>query len=46
MGSGNGNLPSNEVLCVAKDKNGFIWIGTADGVAVIQCPELIFEAGL
>ncbi|MBL0268752.1 MAG: hypothetical protein IPP99_08840 [Chitinophagaceae bacterium] len=45
MGSGNGNLPSNEVLCVAKDKNGFIWIGTADGVAVIQCPELIFEAG-
>jgi len=45
MGSGNGNLPSNDVLCIAKDKNGFIWMGTADGVAVLQCPELIFEAG-
>ena len=45
MGSGNGNLPSNDVLSIAKDKNGFIWIGTTDGVAVIQCPELQFESG-
>ena len=36
-GSGNGNLPSNTVLCLAKDKNGFIWIGTDNGIGIIQC---------
>jgi hypothetical protein len=41
-GSGNGNLPGSEVLCVTKDKNGFIWVGTADGIGVIQCPEQAF----
>ncbi|MBL0271635.1 MAG: hypothetical protein IPQ06_00830 [Chitinophagaceae bacterium] len=41
-GSGNGNLPGNDVQCVAKDKNGFIWVGTNDGVGVIQCPEQAF----
>lgn len=43
-GSGNGNLPSNNVLCVAIDKSGFIWVGTADGIGVIQCPEAVFSA--
>ena len=43
-GSGNGNLPNSEVICVAKDKNGFIWVGTTDGVGVIQCPEQAFSA--
>jgi len=43
MGSGSGNLPSNDVFCVAKDKNGFIWAGTADGIGVIQCPEQVFD---
>jgi ligand-binding sensor domain-containing protein len=38
-GGGGGNLPSNDVLCMAKDKNGFIWVGTADGIGVIQCPQ-------
>jgi Two component regulator propeller len=41
-GAGNGNLPAGEVLCVAKDKSGFIWVGTTDGIAVIQCPEQTF----
>lgn len=41
-GGGNGNLPNNEVLCVAKDKSGFMWVGTADGIGVIQCPEQLF----
>lgn len=45
-GTGNGNLPNNDVLCVAKDKNGFIWVGTADGIGVIQCPEQTFNAPL
>lgn len=44
-GSGAGNLPSNNVLCVAKDKNGFIWVGTNDGIGVIQCPQNVFNSG-
>ena len=43
-GTGNGNLPSNNVLCIAKDKNSFIWVGTSKGVAVIQCPQHVFGA--
>lgn len=45
VGAGNGNLPSNEVFSLAKDKNGFIWIGTSAGVGVVQCPEQVFEVG-
>ncbi len=41
-GRGNGNLPSNIVFCTAKDKNGFIWIGTAKGIGIVQCPSEIF----
>ena len=41
-GSGLGNLPSNLVNCTAKDKNGFIWIGTDRGIGIIQCTETIF----
>lgn len=37
--SGVSGLPSNDVLCLAKDKSGFIWAGTSDGVAVFQCAE-------
>jgi len=44
IGAANGNLPSGEVLCVAKDKNGYIWVGTADGVGVIQCPQDVFSS--
>lgn len=43
-GAGAGNLPSDNVLCVAKDKNGFIWVGTDDGVGVVQCPQNVFSA--
>ena len=41
-GSGNGNLPGSEVLSIAKDRNGFIWIGTNNGVAVMQCTQDAF----
>lgn len=44
MGSGTGNLPSSEVFCIAKDKNGFIWVGTSDGIGVIQCPDQVFAS--
>lgn len=43
-GAGNGNLPSDEVLCTAKDKNGFIWVGTTNGIGVIQCSQDVFIA--
>ena len=42
-GSGSGNLPNNNVNCVAKDKNGFIWIGTNDGIGIVQCPQNVFS---
>ena len=42
-GKGNGNLPDNNVFCVARDKDGFIWIGTAKGIGVVQCAADIFK---
>jgi hypothetical protein len=42
-GVGNGNLPAGEVFCVTKDKNGFIWVGTANGIGVIQCAQDVFS---
>lgn len=41
-GKGNGNLPDNMVRCIAKDKNNFIWVGTAKGIGVIQCTQQVF----
>jgi hypothetical protein len=41
-GKGNGNLPDNLVLCIAKDRNGFIWVGTGSGIGIIQCAQEIF----
>lgn len=43
-GKGNGNLPGNFVNCMAKDKDGFIWLGTDKGIAIIQCPGEVFTA--
>jgi hypothetical protein len=43
-GTGNGNLPSNNVFSIAKDKNGIIWAGTDNGMAVFQCPQNVFTA--
>ena len=44
VGKGNGNLPGNLVQAMAKDKDGFIWIGTEKGIGIIQCPGEIFTA--
>jgi Two component regulator propeller len=38
-GTGNGNLPSNYALSIAKDHNGAIWIGTENGIGIINQPE-------
>lgn len=43
-GKGAGNLPSNDVLCIATDKNSFIWVGTDKGIGVVQCPQQVFTA--
>jgi ligand-binding sensor domain-containing protein len=43
-GMGKGNLPDKNVNCIARDKNGFIWVGTANGIGVIQCIQEVFSA--
>lgn len=47
-GSGYGNLPANNVICMAKDADGIIWLGTSQGIAVVSCaayvPEYACEA--
>jgi len=42
-GLGNGNLPDNNVLSLARDKNGFIWVGTANGIGIIPCIQAVFS---
>jgi ligand-binding sensor domain-containing protein len=43
QGRGNGNLPSSNVTAITVDKNGFIWVGTDRGVAIIQCIDDLFN---
>ncbi|MES2371019.1 MAG: two-component regulator propeller domain-containing protein [Bacteroidota bacterium] len=44
QGGGNGNLPSNNVLCLLNDRDGFIWVGTDKGIGIIQCTANVFSA--
>ncbi|NVO01793.1 MAG: T9SS type A sorting domain-containing protein [Bacteroidetes bacterium] len=41
--AGSGGLPSNNVLCMACDKDGEIWVGTDKGIAVFYNPENVFS---
>jgi hypothetical protein len=43
VGTGYGNLPNNEIYCITKDKNGKLWVGTADGIGIFNCPESVFS---
>lgn len=43
QGEGNGNLPSNDVLCLAKTKDGAIWVGTSNGIGIINCPGQVID---
>jgi len=36
-GKGSGNLPSMGVTAIAVDKDGSIWAGTDNGIAIFQC---------
>lgn len=40
---GSGSLPSPIVNCMAKDKSGAIWIGTAEGPIVFFNPNAVFR---
>jgi ligand-binding sensor domain-containing protein len=39
----NGSLISNEVYSFAEDKNGAVWVGTNDGIAVYYNPGNVFS---
>ena len=42
---GNGALPSPSVSAIAEDKDGEIWVGTDQGIAVFYSPENVFSGG-
>ena len=44
-GEGLGNLPNNKVHSMAKDREGAIWIGTEEGIAIVHCPGQVFTGG-
>ncbi|MEZ5045375.1 MAG: T9SS type A sorting domain-containing protein [Chitinophagaceae bacterium] len=43
-GTNYGNLPSNNVLCLTKDLDGKLWVGTNDGIGIFNCPESIMTS--
>ena len=43
FGKGSGNLPSSSIYSLALDKDGLLWIGTGNGVAVIIPTKDIFS---
>lgn len=44
-GTAQGNLPSDDVRCLARDKDGWIWVGTTRGVAIFSCAQNVFTTG-
>jgi ligand-binding sensor domain-containing protein len=38
-----GNLPSNNVLSVALDNAGAVWVGTDNGIGIFNCGDIIKE---
>jgi hypothetical protein len=42
---GSGNLPTNDVLSLAEDLNGEIWVGTQEGICVFYAPGSVFSGG-
>ena len=44
-GEGLGNLPNVKVHSMAIDREGSIWIGTEEGIAVVHCPSQVFNGG-
>ncbi|TAF49588.1 MAG: hypothetical protein EAZ62_09125, partial [Sphingobacteriia bacterium] len=42
-GSGQGNLPHLDVYSMVADKDGSIWVGTGDGLALIVCNDQLYQ---
>lgn len=40
---GSGNIPGSRIFSIARDRDGEIWIGTDEGVAVFYAPENVFS---
>lgn len=40
---GQGGLPGNEVTSMAADQNGFLWVGTNQGIAFFPNPSIVLE---
>ena len=36
-GKGSGNLPSMEITAITEDRDGTVWVGTNNGIAIFQC---------
>lgn len=41
---GNGGLPSNQVISMAQDRDGSVWIGTSEGPVVFYNPSAVFRS--
>ena len=41
--NGQGNLPNNNVNSIIEDKDGQVWVGTDEGIAIFSCPRDIFD---
>lgn len=44
-GTGQGNLPGSTVNSIVCDHQGLVWIGTNNGIGVIECGSSIFSGG-
>jgi hypothetical protein len=44
--SGSGGLPNRSVYSIAMDRDGFVWIGTAAGIAYFSDPSSVFNANV
>lgn len=42
--TGNSELPSNDVHSLTMDRDGNVWIGTAEGTVVFECTSQLFTA--
>lgn len=43
VGEGSGNLPDNNTTCITKDRDGAIWIGTENGIGIVNCPDQVIN---
>lgn len=41
---GAGNISGGDVLCMAEDRDGEIWVGTDEGICVFYSPETVFNS--